>query len=195
DNGNDRRRGLRCADRGSACGCDDDGHTLADQIGGQARKSIVPAVGIAVFDRNVPAFDQAGFAQPFAECGEEGCELSGGGAVEISYHRHRRLLRARRERPSGSTAEQRDELAPPHLITSSATPSPRRSRASKPRYLTSVLISSRYAIANRPFAPHRSPCWQPNDRARRRPRCRSDSECRPRCATRWLLGRAPQLWP
>jgi hypothetical protein len=53
---------------------------------------------------------------------------------------------------------------------------------------------SRYAIANRPFAPRRSPCWQPNDRAPRRPRCRSDSECRPRCATRWPLGRAPQAW-
>src|SRR5262249_55304165 len=30
------------------------------------------------------------------------------------------LLRARRERPRGSAAEQRDELAPPHSITSSA---------------------------------------------------------------------------
>src|SRR5262249_34415786 len=58
----------------------------------------------------------------------------------------------------------------------------------------SVMISSRYAIANRPFAPRRSPCWQPNDRAPRRPRCRCDSECRPRCATRWLLGRAWQAW-
>src|SRR5262249_38078074 len=35
-------------------------------------------------------------------------------------HRHRRLLRARRERPRGRPAEQRDELAPPHSITSSA---------------------------------------------------------------------------
>jgi len=31
-----------------------------------------------------------------------------------------RLLRARRERPRSCTAEQRDELAPPHSITSSA---------------------------------------------------------------------------
>jgi hypothetical protein len=34
-------------------------------------------------------------------------------AVEEPNHRHRRLLRARRERPPrGSAAEQRDELAP-----------------------------------------------------------------------------------
>src|SRR5262245_17613484 len=36
-------------------------------------------------------------------------------------HRHRRLLRARRDRPRHRrTAEQRDELAAPHSITSSA---------------------------------------------------------------------------
>src|SRR6266516_3918413 len=38
-----------------------------------------------------------------------------------SNHRHRGLLRARRKRPRRSrTAEQRDELASPHSITSSA---------------------------------------------------------------------------
>jgi hypothetical protein len=36
-------------------------------------------------------------------------------------HRHRRLLPARRERPRRIGAEQRDELAPLHSITSSAT--------------------------------------------------------------------------
>jgi hypothetical protein len=35
-------------------------------------------------------------------------------------HRHRRLLPACRERPGGRSAEQRDELPPPHSITSSA---------------------------------------------------------------------------
>src|SRR5262249_32540099 len=42
--------------------------------------------------------------------------------VEESDYRHRRLLRARRERPSGSraAANQFDELAPLHSITSSA---------------------------------------------------------------------------
>src|SRR6266540_3679362 len=36
-------------------------------------------------------------------------------------HRHRRLLRPRRERPRGRAAEQRDELAAFHSITSSAS--------------------------------------------------------------------------
>src|SRR5262249_4993095 len=41
--------------------------------------------------------------------------------VEKPHHRHRRLLRARRERPRGCRpAEQRDELASFHSITSSA---------------------------------------------------------------------------
>src|SRR5262249_2334286 len=35
-------------------------------------------------------------------------------------HRHRRLLRARNQRPSGRAANERDELAPLHSITSSA---------------------------------------------------------------------------
>src|SRR2546430_1624113 len=37
-----------------------------------------------------------------------------------SDHRHRRLLRTRRERPRRRAAEHRDELAAPHSITSSA---------------------------------------------------------------------------
>src|SRR5262249_1859148 len=40
--------------------------------------------------------------------------------VVNSDRRHRRLLRARRERPCHCTAEKRDELAAPHSITSSA---------------------------------------------------------------------------
>jgi hypothetical protein len=40
--------------------------------------------------------------------------------LEKADHRHRQLLRARREWPDRRTAEQRDELAPPHSITSSA---------------------------------------------------------------------------
>src|SRR5262249_56555652 len=40
--------------------------------------------------------------------------------ADKSAHRHRRLLRARRERQRGPAAEQRDELAALHSITSSA---------------------------------------------------------------------------
>src|SRR6266511_47511 len=45
--------------------------------------------------------------------------VSGRMAAEEADHRYR-LLRARRERPSDSAAEERDELAPFHSITSSA---------------------------------------------------------------------------
>ena len=41
--------------------------------------------------------------------------------IRKSYHWHGRLLRARRQRPrDGCAAEQRNELAPVHSITSSA---------------------------------------------------------------------------
>ena len=47
--------------------------------------------------------------------------IIGGPGTEITDHRHRRLLRPRRERPRcRRTAEKRDELAPLHSITSSA---------------------------------------------------------------------------
>src|SRR5262249_19954736 len=43
------------------------------------------------------------------------------GAVQVSDHRHRRLLRARRERPRGGSAKRHYERAPVvHSITSSA---------------------------------------------------------------------------
>jgi hypothetical protein len=37
-----------------------------------------------------------------------------GTRIEIPNNRHRRLLRVDAERPSGRTADKRDELAPPH---------------------------------------------------------------------------------
>jgi hypothetical protein len=114
DHEHDRnRRGRRFgrADRRGAGGRDDGGDPPVDQIGRQCRQPIVLAVRVAVFDRHVAAFGMTGFAQAFAECGEEMGELGRRGAVQISNHRHR-LLRARRERPSRRAAEQSDELWP-----------------------------------------------------------------------------------
>src|SRR5258708_5054862 len=55
------------------------------------------------------------------ECGQEVLpERIGRVAAEEPDHRHRGLLRARRERPRRRAPEQRDELAPLHSITSSA---------------------------------------------------------------------------
>src|SRR5262249_8110160 len=76
--------------------------------------------------------------------------------AEKSDHRHRRLLRARHERPrGGGAAEERDELAPPHSITSSASASslsvaPGETRGSdtdKNRHRISIPRTSRARLA------------------------------------------------
>ena len=68
-------------------------------------------------------------------------------AAEESDHRHGRLLRARRERPGGSrAAEQRDERAPLHSITSSARAS-RVAGTSRPSVLAVLrLITNSYLV-------------------------------------------------
>src|SRR5262249_5594579 len=74
-----------------------------------------------VFDRHIAAVDITGFSQAATERGREIGSVILTERVQEPDHRHRRLLRARRKRPRGSSAtEQCDELAPPHSITSSA---------------------------------------------------------------------------
>src|SRR5262245_31061200 len=51
------------------------------------------------------------------------CGVLGRPGAEIPDHRHGLLLRARRDRPRRRAAEQRDELAALHSITSSAATS------------------------------------------------------------------------
>src|SRR5262249_9208754 len=78
----------------------------------------------AIFDHEVPAFNVAGLAQTAPEAGQRVCVGLWRPEVQVSYHWQRRLLRVRRERPCGCRAtEERDELASPHSITSSARPS------------------------------------------------------------------------
>jgi hypothetical protein len=85
----------------------------ANEIARQCRQSIGLALRPAEFDRYIPAFNVAGFVQALPETGYKMFEWFGGGDVEKSDHRDRRLLlRARRERPRcRRAAEQRDELA------------------------------------------------------------------------------------
>src|SRR5262249_26091486 len=100
------------------------GHLTMNQIGGHRRQSINSALRPAIFDRHVAAFDVAGFLQGLTECSRHWLVSGRRLGVEKSDHRHRRLLRARRERPrDGRAAEQRDELAALHSITSSAVAS------------------------------------------------------------------------
>ena len=112
-----RRRGLRRKRwRGGKCG--DHVHLTLHKFGRQPRQSIVLIVGMAIFDRHIASLDIAELGQAFAEC--RGQVRSRRTDHEMTNHRHRRLLRVCGERPRCRSAEQRDELAPVHSITSSA---------------------------------------------------------------------------
>src|SRR5262249_42507818 len=74
------------------------------------------AIGEPILDLNVATLAVSQIAQAVAKR----CKIArSGGYRERGHdadHRHRRLLRARRERPSrGRAADQRDELAPSHV--------------------------------------------------------------------------------
>src|SRR6516162_521119 len=93
----------------------------ANEVSHHFLQLIVSARQPVVLDRHVLAFGVASFGQTFAERGHithDGFWCCG---VDKSDHRHRRLLRTRRKRPRRCrAAEQRDELATFHSITSSA---------------------------------------------------------------------------
>src|SRR5215475_15792314 len=92
-------------------------HLTAYQIGCEVGQSVVLVMRPAILDRHILALDVPGFTNALPECGQIACRRR---AEEESYHRHRRLLRPRRDRPRRRTAEKRDELAPLHSITSLA---------------------------------------------------------------------------
>src|SRR6516164_9323059 len=73
-----------------------------------------------VFDRHVLTLDITCFAEGVAERGHIACHRIGRPEVYEPDDGHRRLLRARRERPRRRAAEPGDERAPFHSITSSA---------------------------------------------------------------------------
>src|SRR5262249_26022333 len=100
----------------------DHGHLMGDQKGPQRWQSVALVICPAVFDRDVLALDIASLFQTPTERGQEMWVRAGDSGIEESDYRHRRLLRARRERPRGHAAEQRDERAAfVHSITSSAS--------------------------------------------------------------------------
>src|SRR5262245_5649860 len=93
-----------------------------DQFGGDLSETLAAALRPANLNRDVATFHPTEFAQPLHECGEPFTLDQGrGGAQESDGRQLAGLLRKRRERPHNRAAEQRDELAPPHSITSSAS--------------------------------------------------------------------------
>jgi translation elongation factor EF-G len=110
-----RKRGIVAA-RG-----DDHGHLAVNEVRGELRQPIVAALCPAIFDPDVATLDEARVLQATAKAGDEVCEGSGRGDAEEAHHRHRRLLRARRERPRHRAAEKANELTSPHFRTQAQT--------------------------------------------------------------------------
>src|SRR5215475_10966132 len=75
----------------------------------------------AILDRDIAAFGPAAFAEPLHECGNPLALALRRALTHESDERWLWLLRSRRNRPHRHrAAEQGDELAAPHSITSSA---------------------------------------------------------------------------
>src|SRR5262249_29840567 len=76
----------------------------------------------AVFKSDVATLDVAGFSQTLLDCFNKARVWNWRHAAEYADYRYHWLLRSRRERPHGRrTAKERDERAPLHSITSSAS--------------------------------------------------------------------------
>src|SRR5262249_859521 len=116
--GRGRRLSGECS--GGSAGRGDHAHSTANEIGRQLRQAIKSAFRPAIFNRHVLALDVTGVCKAPPKRGYKRGPLGSGGGVNEPDHRHRRLLRARCERPRRRAAEQRDELATLHSITSSA---------------------------------------------------------------------------
>ena len=96
--------------------------------------------------------------RPVSSSGGSGCAFTtteGPRGTEARLHHntrklcqlfHPRLLRPRRERPRGSAAEQRDEVAPLHSITSSARPRSIGGTSRPSAFAVLRLITSSYLV-------------------------------------------------
>src|SRR5262249_25837179 len=81
----------------------------------------MPIIGVEAIGNycEILAFDKAVASQCIEKC-NGGRRLTGGGNQEAEAINTARLLRLRRKRPRRRAADERNELAPPHSITSSA---------------------------------------------------------------------------
>src|SRR5262249_6681230 len=98
-----------------ASGCGDHGDFTSNEISCERRQPIQLSLRPVIFDRNVLTIQVTGLVQATAESRHLWSERLRRLPIQESDHRHRRLLRARRERPDGYTAAKKcDEFPPPH---------------------------------------------------------------------------------
>src|SRR5262245_40590465 len=90
----------------------DHGHLTAYQIGCEVGQSVGLVLRPAILDRHILALDVAGFTNALPECSQKACTIGKRRAAEESYHRHRWLLRARRDRPRRRAAQCEYEFSP-----------------------------------------------------------------------------------
>src|SRR5262249_34122025 len=127
---------------------DDDIDLEPDELGRDLGDTLLASLGPAVLDRDGTALDPAEFAQSLHKRGDP---LAGGRVRALAHEpdslQFPRLLRARRERPRGRrAAEQRDDVAAVHSITSSARASS-DGGSSRPSALAVLrLIVSSYLV-------------------------------------------------
>src|SRR5262249_19592116 len=112
-NGNCRSGGLGRESCLGTAGGEDDGDLNFDQLIRQGGQSIISALRPTKCDVHVSSLGVTNLFQALTETSHHGGGFSRRPAAEDSDPRHRRLLRARRERPRRGSAEKRDELAPP----------------------------------------------------------------------------------
>ena len=119
--GNGRGGTLGRAGRGVAADRDEHAYSTTDEIGRYRGEQVVTTARPPELNREILTLDIAALGQTAAEGCQQVRRVLGRTRAHVAYHRHRRLLRARRDRPRHRrAAEERDELAPLHSITSSA---------------------------------------------------------------------------
>jgi hypothetical protein len=89
-----------------------DGDAATHEIDRHPGHAVILTFGPAILEVDIAARHEAGFGEAATKCSHVLGSLRRRCAVEDSDHRHRLLLRVRRERPRcRRAAEQRDELA------------------------------------------------------------------------------------
>src|SRR5262249_27897731 len=111
------RRRQRLGDQSRVVSADrrDAGDLASYPVGRTWPQLVHSIVRKAVIDRDIAALGVAGLVQALPKRLRMMGAVKSRDAAEAADGRHR-LLRARRERPGGRAAEQRDELAAPHHV-------------------------------------------------------------------------------